>query len=375
MDTLVFLVVREDMGKIGFSIAKSLLYAIIFVFLTPFLIYAEDLAVSKEVALGKKVAADIEKEWERVHDAASVAKVETILSKQRFFLDRSLDYEVRIVDSKMINAFSLPGGITYVTTGMLKFVRTDHELAGVIAHELAHADKKHVMQQVARNQKLTLLALAIAIASRGEGAALLTTSVAQTAIMNAYSITFEKEADASAIQIMNQAGYDPTGMLTLQERLLEEQLKRPHRDLGVAQSHPESRERIQAAEKYMRAAQLPIYRKVPLALLRTQIQKVSGDVALCIDDRAIWRGKSVDVTINFLTDVKKRLDNTLQFETLPFDIRLKGEAPRRTLIVGSTTIASESEVPLGCDFITLIRDRLQSALEKARTQHPLANYY
>ena len=374
MVTLVFQAVR-DMLKAKSHTVKAVLYAIFLLFLSPVVIYADDLAISKETTLGEKVAADIEKAWERVHDAVSVAKVETILSKQRSFLVRSLDYQVRIVDSKMINAFSLPGGITYVTTGMLNFVRTDHELAGVIAHELAHADKKHVMQQVARNQKLTLLALAIAIASRGEGAALLTTSVAQTAIMNAYSITFEKEADASAIQIMYKAGYDPTGMLTLQERLLEEQLKRPQHDLGVAQSHPESRERIQAAERYMSEAHIPIYRKVPLALLRTELKMISSDVALCIDDRAIWKGKSADITVHFFNEVKKRLDHSLQFETLPFDIRLRGEAPQRVLIVGSYSIASESEVPRHCDSIELIRDRLQSALEKARTQHPLANYY
>ena len=78
-------------------------------------------ALEKEIKLGKSVAEDIEKQWTRVLEPSQIAHAEMILQRLRPYLDRSLDYEVRVVEQKMVNAFSLPGGITYVTTGMLDF--------------------------------------------------------------------------------------------------------------------------------------------------------------------------------------------------------------------------------------------------------------
>ena len=99
-------------------------------------------ALEKEIKLGKSVAEDIEKQWPRVLEPSKTARAEMILQRLRPYMERSLDYEVRVVEQKMVNAFSLPGGITYVTTGMLDFIKTDTELAAVIAHELVHGDRE-----------------------------------------------------------------------------------------------------------------------------------------------------------------------------------------------------------------------------------------
>lgn len=336
---------------------------------------AENKALEREVKLGKSVAEDIEKQWARVLEPSRVARTEVILVRLRPHLERSLDYEVRVVEQKMLNAFSLPGGITYVTTGMLDFLKTDIELAAVIAHELVHADKKHVMIQVARNERLTLLALAVAIASRGQGAAVMMANVAQVAVMNAYNIDLEKEADAVGIKAMLAAGFDPAGMLTLQERLLEESLRRPKMELGVWQSHPDAQERIRLASQFMIDQKIPIHRKYALGLLRAEVRAVSGDVHLMIDDEPLWSGRETEENRAFLARVCSRLDESLQLETLPYDIRLRTEEGAHVLRVLTKKIAEEGEVPAGMESLSLIRDRLQAALEKARKRHPIANYY
>ena len=332
-------------------------------------------ALEKEIKLGKSVAEDIEKQWTRVLEPSQIAHAEMILQRLRPYLDRSLDYEVRVVEQKMVNAFSLPGGITYVTTGMLDFLKTDIELAAVIAHELVHADKKHVMIQVARNERLTLLAIILAVATKGQGAAVIMANVAQVAIMNAYNIDLEKEADAVGIKIMMAANFDPAGMLTLQERLLEESLRHPKVDLGAWQSHPDAEERIRLAAQFMKDQKIPIHRKQALGLLRTEVQALSGDVRLMIDGEPLWSGRETKGNREFLERVRLRLDECLQLETLPYDIRLQKEPEGDALRILARKIAEAREIPEGMEPLTLIRDRLQSALERARKRHPVANYY
>ena len=332
-------------------------------------------ALEKEIKLGKSVAEDIEKQWPRVLEPSKTARAEMILQRLRPYMERSLDYEVRVVEQKMVNAFSLPGGITYVTTGMLDFIKTDTELAAVIAHELVHADKRHVMVQVARNERLTLLAIAVAVATKGKGAAIIMANVAQVAIMNAYSIDLEKEADAGGIKAMMAAHFNPAGMLTLQERLLEESLRRPKADMGVWQSHPDAEERIRLAAQFMNDQKIPIHRKYALGLLRTEVQVASGDVGLMIDGEPLWSGKETADNREFLERVRARLDEYLQLETLPYDIRLQKESDGDVLRILARKIAEEREIPKGMEPLTLIPGRLQSALEKARKRYPVANYY
>ena len=135
-------------------------------FLTALPLSASQDTMKKEIALGEKVAADVEKQWERVADPALSARLSMLLGRFIPHLSRPLPYEVRIVREKMVNAFSLPGGIVYFTTGMLEFLRTDAEVAAILAHELIHADRRHVIIQTARASKINLAALVLIIASQ-----------------------------------------------------------------------------------------------------------------------------------------------------------------------------------------------------------------
>ena len=173
---------------------------------------------AKEIALGRKVAEEVEKNWERVTDPAVTARLNMILSHFKPHLERNLPYEVRVIkDDNVPNAFSLPGGIVYFTTAMIKFAKSDAELAGVMAHELAHAEKKHVMIQVARNQRLSLLSLGIIVATGGQAAALLLTNVAQVAIKT-HTVAPRGRTDMIAL-ISREGRLPPFCHVTLLERL------------------------------------------------------------------------------------------------------------------------------------------------------------
>lgn len=332
-------------------------------------------ATPQEIRLGRKGAEEIEKHWTVVKNPALQARVEMIVNRLKPHMSRALDYEVRIVDQEMVNAFSLAGGAMYVCTGMLDFVKTDLELAGVIAHEMVHADRKHVIIQTARNQRMTLITLGTLIASQGRGAPMIMANALQVAVMGAYSIDIEKEADAFGIDALVRAGYNPVGMLTLQERLDEENLKIAFFDPGIAQTHPDTADRVAAAAKYMDGRGIPINRKYALGVLRTGVEPVSGDLSLTIDGSPVWRGRDDEPTRALLTRVAASLWDALQLETAPYDIRVESGAARSTFQIKGRKIVRSGELPPGLQPLSSLREGVLGALNAARRGHPLADYY
>lgn len=331
-------------------------------------------ATAQELKLGKKTAEAIEEHFNIIHDPALTARVEMIVNRLKPHMQRVLDYNVSIIDHEMVNAFAISGGNMYVATGMLDHVKTDHELAGVIAHEMVHADRKHVIVQTARNSRMTLLAVAAAIASKGHGAAILAANALQVAVMGAYSIDLEKEADARGIDALTKAGYDPVGMLTLQERLSEDEMKRPQLDLGIYQTHPDTRERIAAAESYMKNSGIPVNRKYSLGLLRVRVSHDDGDVLLTIDGSELaraWSSKDTDEIFQKMADV---LSNALQLETAPFDVRVQQDRDGRSLFIAGRRVISEHDADGSID-VDVLRERIHAALTDARRSHPMADYF
>jgi Zn-dependent protease with chaperone function len=352
---------------------------LLFLSFSQFPVYAAESAssdiTSQEAKLRDRASEEIEKRWTVLTNPALQARVDTIIRRLEPFMRRKLDYDASIIDHEMVNAFALAGGKIYVTTGMLEFVKTDLELAGVLAHEMIHADRKHVIIQTARNNKMTLIAIAAAIASRGSGAALVAANALQVAVMGAYSIDIEKEADAGGIDALVLAGYTPVGMITLQERLKEERMKHPEVDAGIYQTHPEVDERIRAAEKYMDEHDIPVHRKHALGNLRASVGVVSGDLTLALDGEPVWLGRDDERTRTLFDRVAEDIWNYLQLETVPYEMRVEGDGARSSFFIGNKKIISEDEIPNGAQSLAELRDGIQRALNLARRSHPLADYY
>jgi Zn-dependent protease with chaperone function len=336
-------------------------------------------ATPQEIKLSERVSAQIEEEMTILVNPVYKARVQTIVNRLEPYMRRRLNYDVSIIDHKMVNAFALAGGKMYVTTGMLGFVKTDLELAGVIAHEMIHADKKHVIIQTARNNRMTLLAILAAVASKGEGAALLAANVLQVAVMGAYSIDIEKEADALGIDALRQAGYNPVGMLTIQERLKEERMKHPEINPGIYQTHPEVEERIAAAEKYLKGHDIPIERKYALGNLRPSVEEISsGDfkLAVAIDGDVVWRGASGKETREIFERAASGLWKYLEMETLPFDIMVENhDGTGAGFYIKAKKIVSDYELPPGTETLGTLREGVMRVLTEARRNHPMADYY
>ncbi len=169
-------------------------------------------------------------------------------------------YHFFVVDAHDVNAFSLPGGYIYINSGLIAAVRSDDELAGVMGHEITHADHHHIdtISHIANTKfgALNLAELAAILAtvfSHGNNTGDAAAAVAEAGqyaelgvLNNTYSEQAERDADHGGTILMQRAGFNPVGMLTFMERLGDFEDRQPQLDQGIFENHPPAPERIAA---------------------------------------------------------------------------------------------------------------------------------
>jgi Zn-dependent protease with chaperone function len=176
-------------------------------------------SVQDDVKLGRQAAADVEQKMPIVRDSVVQNYVESV--GQRLvaaippqFQHPEFRYTFEVVNANDINAFALPGGPTFVNTGMIKAARNEGELAGVMAHELSHVALRHATAQATETQKYqigsVLGQIAGAVIGGGIGSVIGQGSQIGFGLGSLkYSRKYETQADILGAQIMARAGYDP----------------------------------------------------------------------------------------------------------------------------------------------------------------------
>jgi predicted Zn-dependent protease len=220
---------------------------------------------SREEQTGREFAKQFEEDNKLVTDAkvlervnrigqalAAVAKTHEVPTSYGSPDLANFDYQFKVVESDDINAFSLPGGIVYVYNGLIKFANSDDELAGVLAHEVAHAAHHHVMALTRKQSKMdvviALITLAGGLSKMNRNDLVNVIYGAQsvrTARLTGYGREAECDADKTGVIYAHEAGYNPRGMLRFLDRLAQYQEQRGEvRNLGIFQTHPPSKERL-----------------------------------------------------------------------------------------------------------------------------------
>jgi len=163
---------------------------------------------------------------------------------------RGIPYTFYVVNSDVVNAFSIPGGYIYVNRGIIERADNVSQLAGVLAHEIGHVVERHGIQQAQRQQNAnTALAVLYGVLMRrapstAERAGI---QVGGTAVFAGYSRTAEREADQVAINYMIRSGYNPHGLPQFFGKMISEQQRQPSRVEQWFATHPGSQERVQNA--------------------------------------------------------------------------------------------------------------------------------
>jgi predicted Zn-dependent protease len=190
----------------------------------------------KESSIGAGVALQVEKQMKMNMEVDANERAQHILDKIVAVSDRKdLVYTIGVIDEDDMNAFSLPGGYIYLNKGLMDRVKDD-ELAAVIAHEVAHVTAKHSMKRLQGAYGATVLQ-GLAIAS-GSGAMAAGVGLTSNSLLFQNSREDEFEADRLGVRYMKAAGYDPSKMKTMLQKLLEYQAKQPPRQLSYWRTHP-----------------------------------------------------------------------------------------------------------------------------------------
>ena len=203
----------------------------------------------KEVRAGRMLAAEVDKEAKFIDDPIITEYVNRVGQNIVLHSDAKIPFTIKVIDSDEVNAFALPGGFFYVNKGLVLAADNEAELAGVMAHEIAHVCARHAMENERKMQVLDYGLLAGMILGGGiignvlyngggliEGMAFLK-----------FSRGAEEEADKLGIQYMWAAGYDPNAMATMFEKLEAKNKKKPGTISKLFATHPAPPERRAAA--------------------------------------------------------------------------------------------------------------------------------
>jgi predicted Zn-dependent protease len=203
----------------------------------------------KEVRAGRMLAAEVDKEAKFIDDPIITEYVNRVGQNIVLHSDAKIPFTIKVIDSDEVNAFALPGGFFYVNKGLILAADNEAELAGVMAHEIAHVCARHAMENERKMQVLDYGLLAGMILGGGiignvlyngggliEGMAFLK-----------FSRGAEEEADKLGVQYMWAAGYDPNAMATMFEKLEAKNKKKPGTISKLFASHPAPPERRAAA--------------------------------------------------------------------------------------------------------------------------------
>lgn len=192
----------------------------------------EDISESEEYYIGRAVAAQVLGRYKPLNDAALNLYLQKVVQGVALASDRPATfkgYHVQVLDTDEVNAFAAPGGFVFVTKGLLKQVKSEDELAGVLGHEVAHVAKKHGLKtiQTARlTSAFTILGSEVGKQYTPQQVGELTKAfdgvvedVVNKMVVNGYSRDKEYEADKFGAQYAKSAHYDPAALKSFLARL------------------------------------------------------------------------------------------------------------------------------------------------------------
>ncbi len=345
------------------------LIAITFLFPLNYAFSAEqDPDYPKEREIGRRAIKQIEEQWPLTSDPATISKLEMILNKLEPYMSRRIEWEIRLVKTEALNAFCIAGGYIFFTTGIIDALKTDSELAAVMAHEMIHADRKHSLRMAAESSKVTLGALAAMLLSGGAAAPIILAQVAQVAITSSYTMELEAEADRFGLDALIKSGYSPTGMITLFEHFMAEEYKQPLIEYGIYMNHPDTPKRLEAAVKTLHDRKIPIERKYSLGLLRTELREESNTIRLLVDGQVVATGDKTQEVRAVLSGMMDALNKYLQMELAPYDLHVVNGA----LYIENHFIAGNVQ---GMTKPEKIRENLQNAINRGRAKYPTSKFF
>jgi predicted Zn-dependent protease len=203
-----------------------------------------------EIAMGKQLAQAVERDAKVVDDPIVAEYVNRIGQNLVRNSDAKVPFTIKVLDTEEINAFALPGGFFFVNSGLILKADTEAELAGVMAHEIAHVACRHGTRQATRGDLMQIGAIAASIALGGWTGYAIRQGMGLAIPLGylRFSQTFEAQADFFGLQYMYKAGYDPTSFVDFFEKIETLEKKKPGTLAKIFSSHPMTDDRIKKSQ-------------------------------------------------------------------------------------------------------------------------------
>src|SRR5262249_38486846 len=206
----------------------------------------------KELALGKQLAGEVARQAKLVDDPLTTEYVNRLGQNLARNSDAKFPFTFQVIDDEVPNAFALPGGFVFVNTGLIKLAAEEDELAGAVAHEIAHVAARHMTRQATKTtiaQMGTIPLSVILGGGLGGYAGRQAAGAAMPMMFLKFSRGDESEADYLGVQYMYAAGYDPNGAISIFEKLESLQRRKPGTISKIFSTHPMDADRIAKTEK------------------------------------------------------------------------------------------------------------------------------
>jgi len=207
-----------------------------------------------EIKMGKQYAMMVESSARLVKDPVITEYVNRIGQNLVRNSDAKVPFTIKVIDSDDINAFALPGGFFYVNSGLVLAADDEAELAGVMAHEIAHVCARHATREMTRANYAQMATIPLIFVGNWGiyEAASLAIQIALPLTFMKFSRGFEAEADYLGLQYMYKAGYDPQAFIAFFEKIEAQEKTKPGTLAKAFASHPQTPDRIEKSQEEIR---------------------------------------------------------------------------------------------------------------------------
>jgi beta-barrel assembly-enhancing protease len=206
-------------------------------------------SLEKEIAIGKQLAQEVERQAKIIDDPVIAEYVNRVGQNIVRNSDAKVPFTIKVLDTEEINAFALPGGFFFVNSGLILKADNEAELAGVMAHEIAHVAARHGTKQATKADLIQIGTIPLIFMGGWTGYAIRQgMNLAIPMGFLTFSRAAEREADHLGLQYLYKAGYDPTAFVDFFEKIETLEKKKPGTIAKVFSTHPMNDDRIKAAQ-------------------------------------------------------------------------------------------------------------------------------
>jgi hypothetical protein len=207
-------------------------------------------SLESEIRMGKQYAMQVESTVKLVQDPVINEYVNRIGQNLVRNSDAQVPFTIKVIDSDEVNAFALPGGFFYVNTGLILAADEEAELAGVMAHEIAHVAARHGTRQMTRAQWANIGTIPLIFIGGGIGYGIYEAAgLGLPLTFMKFQRNFEAEADYLGLQYMYKTGYDPQAFIAFFEKIQAKEKKKPGTLAKAFASHPQTPDRIEKSQQ------------------------------------------------------------------------------------------------------------------------------